>query len=148
MVILNYKTGIPKYHSRNSITSKMQTHQSIPLPTTFNVEPESILLYCYHNYMQYSPHQTCQQPNMNKRQEHGIFYIGSGLQAREEIGLVNEIGVGAEGEGGRRHKFQWNPLYKDSLWKPEWVQTSTWKMRSNSSLSEFSPGSLIPLMIG
>lgn len=60
---------------------------------------------------------------MNKRQEHGIFYIGSGLQAREEIGLVNEIGVGAEGKGGRRHKFQWNPLYKDSLWKPEWVQT-------------------------
>lgn len=84
----------------------MQTHQSIPLPTTFNVEPESVLLYCYHNYMQCSPYQTCQQPNMNKRQEHGIFYIGSDLQAREEIGLVNEIGVGAEGEGGRRHKFQ------------------------------------------
>lgn len=31
-------------------------------------------------------------PHIHKRQEHGIFHIGSGLQTRDEIGLVNEIG--------------------------------------------------------
>lgn len=40
--------------------------------------------------------QICQRmcPHIHKRQEHGIFHIGSGLQTREEIGLVNEIGCG------------------------------------------------------
>ncbi len=33
-------------------------------------------------------------PHIHKRQEHGIFHIGSGLQTREKIGLVNEIGCG------------------------------------------------------
>lgn len=33
-------------------------------------------------------------PHIHKRQEHGIFHIGSGLQTRDEIGLVNEIGCG------------------------------------------------------
>lgn len=50
--------------------------------------------------------QTCQRmcPHIHKRQEHGIFHIGSaGLQTRDKIGLVNEIGCGLwvrEGEEG------------------------------------------------
>lgn len=40
--------------------------------------------------------QTCRRMclHIHRRQEHGIFHIGSGLQTREEIGLVNEIGCG------------------------------------------------------
>lgn len=41
--------------------------------------------------------QTCQGmcPHIHQRQEHGIFHTGSaGLQTRDRIGLVNEIGCG------------------------------------------------------
>lgn len=41
--------------------------------------------------------QTCQRlcPHIHERQEHGIFHTGSaGVQTRDRIGLVNEIGCG------------------------------------------------------
>lgn len=85
---------------------------------------------------------------MYDRQERGIFHTGSGLETREEIGLVNEIGwvLKTKEVGGTSLKqILFIRMVCD---KPEMTTDLNLQMRSNGSLCEHWLHSPILLIIG